>query len=130
LLNKNNLPGTIPPIESLANNGNHIFRIYTMKLGSTHTSLGNLDKSLVFFEKKLRLSKELYDAYPNNVAFKNGLSLSYQLLGITYETTEKKAKAKECYLLSKKLLTELVNRFPRYVDFKHNLEWFEQKLGE
>ncbi|MBK7441319.1 MAG: hypothetical protein IPI65_07255 [Bacteroidetes bacterium] len=42
------------------------------KLGETHSSLGNLDKALEFFEERNKLGKELYALQPNNVSFKNG----------------------------------------------------------
>jgi tetratricopeptide (TPR) repeat protein len=40
------------------------------KLGETHTSLGNLEQALKFFEDFSKLFKELYEAYPQNVSFK------------------------------------------------------------
>jgi len=84
---------------------------------------------LGFYENDLKLTKELYQAYPNNVSFKNGLAISYIKLGFIHEQIGNKTKTKEFYLLSKKLLTQLVNRFPRYVEFKKNLDWVEKKLA-
>ena len=100
------------------------------KLGQTHSSLGNLDKALGFFEEYNRLEKELYTAYPNNVDFKNGLALSYQWLGHFLETKKNdKKKAKENYQNSKLLLEELTTSFPNYVQFQNNLKWVEDKLS-
>jgi len=43
-----------------------------------------LDQALEFFEDEIDLFKELYEAYPNNVSFKNGLAISYSKLGATH----------------------------------------------
>lgn len=100
-------------------------------LGKTHSSLGNLEKALEFFEKYNNLEKELYEAYPANVGFKNGLALSYQWLGWHWENKlDDKQKARPYYLESKKLLAELVQSFPAYVEFQENLQWVEGRLKE
>ena len=99
------------------------------KLGSTHSSLGNLDKALKFFEDYNRLERELYESYPQNVGFKNVLALSYQWIGWFHEQKlENPKKAKEYYALSQNLLIELVESFPKYVEFQENLKWVENKL--
>lgn len=100
------------------------------RIGSYYRTTGNLDKALGFFEEETDLFKELYEAYPTNVSFKNGLALSYLWLGWVYEKAENKKKAKECYVLSKELLTPLVKSFPAYVEFKKNLDWVENKISE
>ena len=83
-----------------------------------------------FFEEETDLFKELYEAYPTNVDFKNGLAVSCQWLGWVYKKAENKKKAKECYVLSKELLAQLVKSFPAYVEFKKNLDWVENKISE
>ncbi|MGH7491106.1 MAG: NB-ARC domain-containing protein [bacterium] len=100
------------------------------RIGSFHTTTGNLDKALGFFEKYLKLKKELYDAYPNNVAFKNGLAISYIKLGSIYEKRENRARGLEYYRQAAELLSQLVQSFPRYVEFKENLSWVQDKLSE
>jgi tetratricopeptide (TPR) repeat protein len=106
------------------------FAILIEKIGSYHKTTGNLDKALAFFVEYNRLEKELFDAHPNNVSSKNGLALSYLWLGWAYEKVENETKAKECYLLSKEFLTQLVKHFPQYAEFKKNLDWVESKLSE
>jgi hypothetical protein len=105
------------------------------RIGGYHTTTGNLDKALEFFEEYTRLEKELYEAYPNNVSFKNGLAISYAKLGETHTELgnldkASNKKAKEYYQLSKNLWTQLVNEFPQNAEFKSNLEWVERKLSE
>jgi Flp pilus assembly protein TadD len=48
------------------------------KLGQTHIALGKLDKALEFYQKDTTNlnTKELYQEYPNQVEFKNGLAIS------------------------------------------------------
>ncbi|NUO00817.1 MAG: NB-ARC domain-containing protein, partial [Saprospiraceae bacterium] len=92
----------------------------------TQSALGNLEQALTFFEQYNQLEKELYEAYPQNVGFKNGLALSHQWLGWFYEDKlQNMDKAKEHYRQSKVLLAELVGNFPNYVMFKKNLDWVE-----
>src|SRR5262245_53962701 len=100
------------------------------RIGRYHTTLGYLDQALGFFEERSRLGKELYDAYPNNVDFENRLALSYQWLGWTYEQIGNKTRAIEYYTLSAELLSQLVKRFPEYVEFKKNVNWVQNKLSE
>ena len=99
------------------------------KMGTTQTSLGNLNKALDFYEEYNRLEKELYEAYPDNVEFKSELALSYQWLGWVNQKLKNKTKAKEFYLLSKELLSQLVSSFPKDVNFKENLDWVISKLS-
>lgn len=100
-------------------------------LGNTHNALGNLDRTLTFFEQYHQLAKELVDDYPQNVDFKYGLALSYQCLGSFYEDQlEDLNQAQKYYHQSKKLLLELVSRFPGYVEFEQNLDWVTNKLPD
>jgi hypothetical protein len=46
--------------------------------------LGDLEQALTFFEQYHQLEKELHEAFPQNVDFKNGLAISYAKLGDTY----------------------------------------------
>ena len=113
----------------------HEMVILMARIGSYHKTTGNLDQALEFFEEFTRLEKELYEAYPNNVEFKNVLAISYSKLGATHTALSNldqvnETKANEYYLLSKELWTELVNRFPQYAEFKKNLDWVESKLSE
>ena len=99
------------------------------KLGSTHTSLGNLDKALSFYEEYNKLEKELYAAYPNNVDFKNGLAVSYYKLGeFSNEHKKDKKQAKIYFQEAEKLWLALVKDAPQYAQFKNFLGIVQQDL--
>ena len=67
------------------------------KLGETHAALGNLDQALQFYQERSRLGQELYDSFPNNVSFKNGLAISYEKLGETHADLGNLDKALQFY---------------------------------
>ncbi len=90
--------------------------------------MGNLEQALQFFEKYNSLERELYEAYPSNVGFKNGLAVSYLYLGQTEEKLNNIANAKKYYLQGQKLYQELVKDFPTYHNFRQNLQWVENHL--
>ncbi|MDX1909830.1 MAG: hypothetical protein SF053_22525, partial [Bacteroidia bacterium] len=50
------------------------------KLGSTHSNLGNLPQALNLFEQYNQLSKELHEAYPENVDFQANFAESLAVL--------------------------------------------------
>lgn len=106
----------------------YILAISYQHLGLTYGSLGNLDKALEFYEEMINLSKELYAIEPTNVSFKDALAISYIKLGDFYINSDRQ-KAKNYYLESKKLLVELVQQTPDYVEFQKNLKWVESKLA-
>ena len=92
--------------------------------------MGNLDKALEFYEERNKLSKELYEAYPTNVAFKNGLAVSYAKLGETQASLGNLDKALEYYEDDIKLSKELYATYPTNVEFKNGLAISYAKLGE
>ena len=99
------------------------------KLGETHSALGNLDNALKYYEEDLNLTKQLFEAYPNNVAFKNGLAISYEKLGTFYkDKKQNNEKAKISYLQCHQLWKELVEDFPSYAEFQNNFTWIENVL--
>jgi GTPase SAR1 family protein len=53
------------------------------RIGNFHQTTGNLIQALGYFEQYHELRRELYEAYPQNVSFKNGLAISYEKLGST-----------------------------------------------
>ena len=116
-----------------ANSNNVAFKhglaISYEKLGETHTSFGNLDKALEFYEERKQLSKELYAANPNNVAFKNGLAVSYSNLGETYTSLGHLDKALEFYEERNRLGKELYAANPNNVAFKNGLAISYAQLG-
>uniref|UniRef100_Q3AS87 TPR repeat n=1 Tax=Chlorobium chlorochromatii (strain CaD3) TaxID=340177 RepID=Q3AS87_CHLCH len=99
------------------------------RIGNYHTATGNLDKALSFHAECLRLSKELYEAYPNNVFFKNGLAISYEKLGNTHTSLGNLDKALTYYEQYYKLSKELYEAYPNNVSFKFGLAVSYSKFG-
>ncbi len=91
--------------------------------------MGNLDKALGFYEDDIKLTKELYAAYPNNVEFKNGLAISYSKLGETHTSLGNLDKALGFYEDDIKLTKELYAAYPNNVSFKNGLAISYYKLG-
>ena len=101
------------------------------KLGETHTALGNLDKALRFYEDYYKLTKELYEASPNNVSFKNGLAISYYKLGaFSRDQLKDKTKAKVYFKQAEALWVELVRDAPQYAQFKEFLGVLRNELKD
>jgi tetratricopeptide (TPR) repeat protein len=100
------------------------------RLGNTYSALGNLDKTLGFYEDFTKLMKELYAAYPNNVEFKNGLATSYSKLGETHTSLGNLDKALSFHEKCNRLQKELYAAYPNSVDFKNGLAISYSKLGE
>lgn len=98
--------------------------------GKTQSSLENLDKALAFFERYNQLEKELYEAYPNNVEFKNNLAISYERIGAKHSSLENLDKALEFFEKFKDLEKELYEAYPNNVQFKNNLAISYFKLGD
>jgi tetratricopeptide (TPR) repeat protein len=99
------------------------------RIGNFHNTFGNLEKSLKYFDDYNRLTKELYDSDPNNVAFKNGLAISYINLGVFYQDSKTvKKNAQKYFQKAKDLWEDLVNKFPNYVEFQKNLKWVNKTL--
>ena len=97
--------------------------------GTFYLNHGNLAKALQYFEDDLKLTKELYEANPQNVGFKNGLAISYAKLGAFYMDKQDELNSAESYFRKAKLLwDELTNDFPDYVEFQNNLMYISGKL--
>lgn len=92
------------------------------RLGSYHQTTGNLDKALAFYEDETELFKELYEAYPQNVSFKNGLAISFWKLGDFNRKAENKTEARAYFQEAERLWAELVSSFPSYPLFKKYLD--------
>jgi tetratricopeptide (TPR) repeat protein len=99
------------------------------KLGSTQSSLGNLEKALEYFEKYNQLEKELCAAYPNNVGFKNGLAISYSKLGETQSSLGNLEKALEYFEKYNQLEKELYADFPNNVEYHFHYAFSLKNLG-
>ncbi|MCP4264050.1 MAG: tetratricopeptide repeat protein [Candidatus Brocadiaceae bacterium] len=104
--------------------------ILSEKIGNYHKTTGDLEKALGFFEEYTRLEKELYEAYPDNVGFKNGLAISYSKLGETQKSLGDLEKALGFYEKDLQLTKELYEAYPDNVEFKNGLAISYSKLGE
>jgi tetratricopeptide (TPR) repeat protein len=91
-----------------------------MKLGEIYKALGNLTKTLYFFEKNVILAKELNERYPTNVNFKTDLAVSYVKLAFAYSETDIK-KTKVHFEKAEKHFAELQTLSPENARFKQYL---------
>ena len=73
----------MPPLRKMSTLKSTLASSYD-KLGETYILLGQLDSALIFLKEHTGLSKELYEASPQNVNFKIDLASSYDKLGETY----------------------------------------------
>ena len=73
--------------------------------------------------------KELYGAYPQNVSFKNGLTVSCSKLGSMYMTLGNLDKALFFFEKDIELSKELYSTYPQNVSFKNGLAISYSKLG-
>jgi len=87
-----------------------------------------LDIALTLFNDYYNLSKELYEANPKNVYFKNGLAISYSKFADIYTRKSEKDKARSNLLSAEKHWAELFDAFPDYVEFKKNFTWVRESL--
>ena len=87
------------------------------RIGNFHKTTGNLDKALTFFDQDAQLSKELYEDYPQNVSFKNGLAISYEKLGETHSALGNLDKALTFFDERSRLGKELYEDYPQTVSF-------------
>ena len=99
------------------------------RIGNYHLTTGNLDRALGFFEERSRLGKELYEAYPNNVSFKNGLAISYSKLGDTHTALGHLDLALGFFEERSRLGKELYEAYPNTVSFKNGLAISYSQLG-
>jgi len=104
--------------------------ILAERIGNFHKTTGNIDKALIFFEEYFRLRKELYEADPQNVEFKNGLAISYSKLGNTHSALGNLDKALTFYEQDAQLSKEIYEVYPQNVEFKNGLAISYEKLGE
>ncbi|NHQ60871.1 AAA family ATPase [Chlorobium sp. BLA1] len=98
-------------------------------VGNFHKTTGNLNKALTFFEQNAQLNKELYEEYPQNVSFKNGLAISYEKLGVTHSALGNLDKALTFFDERSRLGKELYEEYPQNVSFKNELAISYEKLG-
>ena len=108
---------------------NEVFVILLERLGRCHQTLGNLPKALQFYEDETVLFKQLFDQYPDNVDFKNGLAIAYSKLGQTHASMGNLPKALQFYELDADLSKQLFDQYPDNVAFKNGLANSYGQLG-
>ena len=74
--------------------------------------------------------QELYEAFPQNVNFKNGLAISYEKLGSTYTALGQLDSALIYFKDETDLFIELYEAFPQNVNFKNGLAISYNYLGK
>jgi hypothetical protein len=89
-----------------------------------------LKKALKYFEDETVLFKELYEAFPQNVTFKNGLAVSYLKLGDLSLTKNNKILAQQYFVQAQKILQELALAAPQYAEFQKNLVTVNSDLAD
>jgi tetratricopeptide (TPR) repeat protein len=109
---------------------NYSMSLLLERLGNYHQTTGNLSKALSFYEDDAALSKELFEAYPDNMGFKNGLAISYEKLGQTHGSLGNLSKALSYYEDETVLFKELFEAYPDNVGFKNGLAISYEKLGQ
>ncbi|HRD83458.1 MAG TPA: tetratricopeptide repeat protein, partial [Saprospiraceae bacterium] len=84
---------------------------------------------LIYFEQMSHLFKELHEAFPQNVDFKNGLAISYSKLGETHSALGDLRQALGYFEDYNRLKKELYEAFPQNVGFKNGLAISYSRLG-
>jgi tetratricopeptide (TPR) repeat protein len=106
----------------------HLARL-AERIGNFRKTTGNLDKALIYFELFTRLIKELHEADPQNLSFKNDLAVSYSKLGETHSDLGNLNKALTFFDERSRLGKELYEAYPQNVSFKNGLAISYSKLG-
>ncbi len=100
------------------------------RIGNFHNMTGNLDNALIYYELSNKLMQKLYDTYPENASFKNGLAVSYQNIGNTHFDFGNYDKALIYYEEFAVLSKELYDAYPENPFFKNGRAISYSKLGE
>lgn len=86
--------------------------------------------ALNFYEKDIELSKELFEAYPKNVDFKNDLAISYYKLGaFSRDQLKDVTKARSYFQQAEKYWVELEREAPEYAQFNRFLDIVRRDLA-
>ncbi|MFK7946632.1 MAG: hypothetical protein AB8G11_03505 [Saprospiraceae bacterium] len=98
-------------------------------LGFSQSQLGNLEQALEYYQQYNQLTEELYNDFPNNVEFKNGLAYSYYSLAQYHQQKQDITQARLYFEKAEQHWAALVQLSPNYVDFSHNLEVVREILA-
>ncbi len=99
------------------------------RIGNYYETTGDLSQALANYEKYNQLEAQLYEAYPDNIGFKNGLAISYQNLGNIQSSLGNLDKALAYYGQYNELKAQLYEAYPDNVEFKNGLAISYSKLG-
>ena len=116
-------------IKNLKRNSD-LLAILIETIGSFYETIGNLPKSLNFFEYHLLSQESLNSAFPNDLATQKGLSISYfKIAGIYFELGK---LDNAMYYLEKeiKLINELRTKNPEDIYLLHSLAVTFCKMGD
>ena len=119
--------------ETVAKNFNipeHNFGVLLERLGSYHSTTGNPQKALEYFELYEKLSALRCASYPENIDFKNSLAIAHSKLGETQASLGNLTKALEYFEIYSKLRASLHADYPQNAGFKNGLAITYSKLGD
>ena len=100
------------------------------KLGEIHQATGHIEEAFKYFDKKVRLIKELYDSNPRDESLKNSLAISYSKLGEIHQAMGHMEEALKYFEEVVRLSRELSESNPRNELLKNDLAISYSKLGD
>lgn len=100
-----------------------------LKRGNIYLSIGDLTNALEDFKLAEKLTEKQFNQDKKNVAFKNGLAISYEKLGETYAALGNLDKALDYYKEQTILFEELYQENKKNVAFKNGLAISYAKIG-
>ncbi len=114
---------------SVSNQNDNDLAILCQNIGDFHIATGDLSKAMHAYQKMVEIQATLLLEEPQNLAFKQGLAISYSKLGLTHSAQGDLAKALTHYEQFNKLGKSLYDSSPQNVPFKHLLAVSYEKLG-
>ncbi|PLK45470.1 tetratricopeptide repeat protein [Emticicia sp. TH156] len=100
------------------------------RIGKYHQTHGNLEKSIIYFQKCLNINEELCRIDSGNSDYKNNLAISYSKLGDLNQSMGNLPNALEFFQKYNQLSEELYKDYPNQVNFKNGLAISYSKLGK
>lgn len=104
------------------------FALAHLKLGETNLALGQGDRSNDFLTASIRLYRELYQKYPNNLQFSNGLALAYFVMADLQFRAGNRTEAKAAMQEAGQIWTTAIQLAPEVPEFRQRLSMVEQAL--
>ena len=104
--------------------------VFYHQLARIYEETGYFDQAMDFFQKDLKLTKELYESNPKSESLKNGLAISYSKLGDLYQALGNYEKSLEHFEEETRLFEELYESNPKSESLKNGLAISYSKLGD